>query len=43
MQKEYAKIVGEDYRHKFRPPLYFGAFHEECAKLYNAIDRDEPG
>jgi glycosyltransferase involved in cell wall biosynthesis len=43
MEKEYARIVGENYRHKFRSPLYFGALHGECAKLYNAIDRDEPG
>ena len=43
MEREYARIVGENYRHKFRSPLYLGAFHEECAKLYNAIDRDESG
>jgi hypothetical protein len=43
MEKEYARVVGEDYKHRFRSPLYFGAFHDECAKLYNAIDRDEPG
>jgi hypothetical protein len=41
MAREYARIVGEDYRHEFRSPLYLGAFHEECAKLYNATDRDE--
>jgi hypothetical protein len=43
MEKEYAGIVGENYRHKFRSPLYLGAFHDECAKLYNVIERDEPG
>ena len=36
MQGEYLQIVGEPYRNKFRPPLYFGSFREECANLYNA-------
>ena len=43
MKKEYAGIVGEDYRQKFRSPLYLGAFHDECAKLYNATDHGETG
>jgi hypothetical protein len=36
MEKEYASIVGTRYRPIFRPPLYFGEFHQECAELYNA-------
>lgn len=36
MEKEYMEIVGERYREVFRPPLYLGSFHEECAWLYNA-------
>lgn len=39
MESEYAKIVGERYRNKVRPPLYFGPFREECRHLYqNAFD-----
>lgn len=42
MAREYAQIVGEPYRNKFRPPLYLGSFREECAGLYNAAVVDEP-
>ena len=40
MEEEYLDIVGERYQNKTRPPLYFGAFREECAHLY-AADRSE--
>lgn len=36
MEKEYAEIVGERYRNKFRPPFYLGPFREECSHLYLA-------
>lgn len=36
MEKEYAQIVGVRYKPVFRPPLYLGGFHKECAELYNS-------
>lgn len=35
MENEYAQIVGERWRNKFRPPLYLGSFRRECANLYH--------
>ena len=43
MENEYAAIVGEPYRNEVRPPLYFGAFREECAHLYGEDLGHDPG
>jgi len=40
MEREYAQIVGERYRPRFRPPLYLGFVRQECTGLYNATYPD---
>ena len=40
MEIEYVEIIGEQYKTIFRPPLYFGVFHKECAPLYSEIHHD---
>lgn len=41
MAREYAQVVGEPWRNKFRSPLYFGPFREQCAHLYDGTGRKE--
>jgi hypothetical protein len=40
MEREYAQIVGERYRPRFRPLLYLGFVRQECTGLYNATHPD---
>lgn len=43
MAKEYAEVVGEPWRNKFRRPVYLGSFREECAALYGGSGAIEQG
>ncbi len=42
MLEEYSQIMGVPYLNRFRPPLYFGSFREECASLYQADPLEYP-